>query len=130
MKKVLFIFICVLAMGCQTTNHSVRSNSREKPVLFISFPPGAVIEVDGTYKGRTPNVISLIRHDFKKEKDVPYYKVFIYPSQDGYCMQKTTLNPYDLPETLEFDLTHCSKEKEPFVLPNGLLGTFPETLTY
>jgi len=131
MRIFPFVLILFCLAGCQTTEADLPDFKKDTPVTFISFPPGAVIEIDGEYKGRTPNIIQLSEYHLEKDRYAKYFKVFVYPTQEGYCMQKKTLNPYQLLERVEFDLTDCSNnDDDPSVLPNGNLGIHPETPTF
>ena len=104
--NVPILLLALLLTACQTTG---RPQSAVK-VTVVSFPAGAVIEIDGEYKGRTPNVIEL-REIGPHEKNVSPYNLFLYPTQeDGYCMKRSTLNAYDLPSQISFDLTQCQGE--------------------
>jgi hypothetical protein len=128
-----FLCLCLLSalIGCQTATTQQADYKRSVNIMFVSFPPGAVIEIDGQYIGRTPNIVALKEYHMDREHYVQYYKVYIYPPQDeGYCTQKLALNPYDLPQRLTFDLTNCNgQETGPFILPNGNLGQHPDSMS-
>src|ERR1043165_6614926 len=98
-----FILLLTL-MGCQTTAGSLSDANRQK-VTFISFPPGAVLEINGVYQGRTPNVIEL-----DADPKGPIYEVFVYPMEDdSYWTKNTILRPDELPSEVSFDLTQCEE---------------------
>jgi len=131
MRLIIIILGLTLLGGCQTAQPITPHTKRSIQVTFVSFPPGAVIEIDGDYMGRTPNIIELREYYLEKESLVQYYKIFIYPPQDDYCVQKLALNPYNIPDRLVFDLSDCSKKQEDLsALFNSHLGTHPDTLTF
>jgi len=105
--SILFL-LCFLT-ACQTTG--LPNLKRTVKLTVVSFPAGGVIEINGEYEGRTPNVIELKEYYMDRKRDVPTYKIFIYPTQDdSYCTKKAALNPYDLPSEISFDLTQCQGE--------------------
>lgn len=109
------------ALGCQTTKGNLPDFRETVQITVISFPPGAVIEVDGEYRGRTPNIIALNEYFLDRQRYAQFYKVYIYPSQDdGYCTRSMALNPYELPDQISFDLADCDgSDAQPSGLPNG-----------
>ena len=120
------------ALGCQTTQGSLPDLKRTVRVTVISFPPGAVIEVDGEYRGRTPSIILLDEYFLDRQHNAQFYKVFIYPSQDdGYCTRSMALNPYELPEQVSLDLSDCDgKNIDPSGLPQDAQEDYPGTGTF
>ena len=112
LRPFYILILLVFLTACHTTA-SLPAFKRTVKVTFISFPAGGVIEIDGEYKGRTPNVIELKEYHMEHEGNVPPYKVFIYPTQEeSYCTKKAALNPYDLPAEISFDLTQCQGEPD------------------
>ena len=95
--------------GCQTTGGDLAPFKDTVDVTVISFPPGAVIEINEEYKGRTPSTVTLNEYLLERDRNAPSYKVFIYPMEnEDYCMQKRALNPYELPDQIIFDLSDCN----------------------
>jgi len=94
--------------GCASVPSTESSKRGLSQVIFISFPPGAVIDIDGEYKGRTPLKVMLTEHHMQRNQNIPMYKVFAYASQEGYCTQKQALSPYHLPQQVTFDMSNCS----------------------
>jgi len=104
-KMMLLLFLG----GCQTAT-ALPALKQTAKVTVVSFPAGAVIDVNGNYMGRTPNVIELQEYRLEKEKDVAPYQLFLHPQEETYCTKNAVLDPYDLPARIAFDLTQCQGE--------------------
>ncbi len=105
MKKVLLFLLSLYCFGCATAP-TLKYSLKE--VQFISEYPGAVIEIDGRYYGKTPITIKMYGSDTPVDYPVyPVYTITASPTEPGHCQQKKRISAYNLPEIVYFNTALC-----------------------
>ena len=103
-EYVLAILIFILIGGCAASQKNLSSRHE---MLIVSFPSGAVIDIDGQYIGKAPIVFDPIAYQKGKEDGLKRILISAHPAQEGYCRQAQYIDLSSAPEVLKFDMSLC-----------------------
>lgn len=113
MKKILFLLLCLGILGYSSM--SLNKQTYTYTTEVISEPPGARIEVDGSYLGDAPMTIKWNGYYSRRFHD-RFHTIKAYPIQAGHCVQIKLFqggfeyypnNNDPIPEKIFFDMSLC-----------------------